>query len=37
MKIKQLTVGPLAVNCYLVWERTEAAVAVDPGRVPGEK
>lgn len=34
MKIKQLTVGPLAVNCYLVWERPEAAVAVDPGASP---
>lgn len=31
MNIKTITVGPLAVNCYLVWKDPKAAVAVDPG------
>lgn len=32
MKIKQMAVGPLGTNCYIIWnEETEQAVVLDPG------
>ena len=31
MQIVSLTVGPMEVNCYLVWENPQEAVVIDPG------
>jgi hydroxyacylglutathione hydrolase len=32
MKVKCLTVGVIASNCYLVWcEETKEAMVIDPG------
>jgi glyoxylase-like metal-dependent hydrolase (beta-lactamase superfamily II) len=34
MEILCVPVGPLQANCYLVWDETNAACAVDPGGEP---
>lgn len=34
MEILCVPVGPLQANCYLVWDETNAAFAVDPGGEP---
>ncbi len=31
MEIDAIPVGPMGANCYLLWERKEAAVLIDPG------
>ena len=35
MKVEQLTVGPLDVYCYIVWDDTSSdAMIIDPGAEP---
>lgn len=37
MKIKRLIVGPLEVNCYILWDEEDgSAVCIDPGGEGGE-
>lgn len=35
LKVEQITVGPLDVNCYVVWDETsKQAMIIDPGAEP---
>ncbi len=35
MRVERLTVGPLDVNCYILWdEKSNEAIVIDPGAEP---